>query len=267
MNLERIKTVGTGAAYKGGEVLRSFLGNIGAPGHKGAIDLVTEADIASERIIIETIHKAFPDHAILAEESGDNGKNSDCRWVIDPLDGTTNFTHQLGQFAVSIAFEREGIVEVGIVLNPVSGELFTAVRGEGAYLNGKAIHVSRTLKVLDSLLVTGFPYQLKEVMADVMPRFSTCQQASQGVRRFGAASLDLCFVACGRFDGFWEQNLKPWDTAAGFRVAQEAGACITNFSNMDFSIHDLELLATNGCIHAEMLELLNRHKKKSDISC
>ncbi len=266
MNFERIKAVGTGAAYKAGEVLRSWLGNIAAPHHKGVIDLVTEADIASERIVIETIHKAFPDHAILAEESGGNGKNSGCRWIIDPLDGTTNFTHQLGMFAVSIAFEREGVIEVGVVLNPVSGELFTAVRNEGACLNGRPIRVSQAQNVLDSLLVTGFPYNFKEVSDEVMPRFLACQRASQGVRRLGSASLDLCFVACGRFDGFWEQNLKPWDTAAGFRIALEAGACVTDFSNTAFSIFGSELLATNGHIHTEMLDLLNRHKQENAIS-
>ena len=145
---------------------------------------------------------------------------------------------------------------MGIVLNPVSGELFTAVQGQGAHLNGRPIHVTETRLVLESLLVTGFPYNFSEIFQEVMMRFSNCQRASQGVRRLGSASLDLCFLACGRFDGFWEQNLKPWDTAAGYLIAREAGAHITDFSNRAFSIHGNEILATNGWIHEDMLRLL-----------
>lgn len=256
MNLERIKTVGIGAAYDGGRVLRSFLGKIKTPEHKGAIDLVTEADLGSEKTIIAVIRKAFPDHAILAEESGLSGENPGIRWIIDPLDGTTNYTHQLGLFGVSIAFEMDGEIVVGIVLNPVSGELFTAIKGRGAQLNNSPIHVSKTRLVSESLLVTGFPYNFGEIIHEVMARFSNCQRASQGVRRLGSASLDLCFLACGRFEGFWEQNLKPWDTAAGYLIAREAGAVITDFSNRAFSIHCNEILATNGCIHEDMLRLL-----------
>jgi myo-inositol-1(or 4)-monophosphatase len=256
MNLERIKTVGIGAAYNGGRVLRSFLGNIKTPDHKGAIDLVTEADLGSEKVIIASIREAFPDHAILAEESGMSGENPASRWIIDPLDGTTNYTHQLGLFGVSIAFEMEGKIAVGIVLNPVTGELFSAVRGQGAELNGRPIHVSETRLVSESLLVTGFPYNFSEILKEVMGRFANCQRASQGVRRLGSASLDLCFLACGRFEGFWEQNLKPWDTAAGYLIAREAGAHITDFSNRAFSIYGNEVLATNGWIHEDMLGLL-----------
>jgi len=264
MNLEHIKTVGIGAAYNGGRVLRSFLGNIKAPDHKGAIDLVTEADLGSEKVIIESIRKAFPDHAILAEESGMSGENQGSRWIIDPLDGTTNYTHQLGLFGVSIAFEMEGKISVGIVLNPVTGELFTAVKGRGAQLNGMPIHVSETRLVSESLLVTGFPYNFSEILKEVMGRFANCQMASQGVRRLGSAALDLCFLACGRFEGFWEQNLKPWDTAAGYLIAREAGAHVTNFSNGAFSIHGSEILATNGWIHEDMLGLLKEDDEKKE---
>ncbi len=256
MNIERIKTVGIGAAYSGGRILRDFLGKIKTPEHKGAIDLVTEADLGSEKAIIASIRKVFPDHAILAEESGTSGENQGSRWIIDPLDGTTNYTHQLGLFGVSIAFEMEGDVTVGIVLNPVTGELFTAAAGQGAQLNGRPIRVSETGLVSESLLVTGFPYNFSEIFQEVMMRFSNCQRASQGVRRLGSASLDLCFLACGRFEGFWEQNLKPWDTAAGYLIAKEAGAHITDFSNRAFSIYGSQILATNGRIHREMIELL-----------
>lgn len=260
MNLERIKNVGIGAAYNGGRVLCSFLGKIKTPDHKGTIDLVTEADIGSEKVIIESIHKVFPDHAILAEESGMSGENQGSRWIIDPLDGTTNYTHQLGLFGVSIAFEMEGTIAVGIVLNPVTGELFTAVQGQGAQLNGRPIHVSETSLISESLLVTGFPYNFSEIFQEAMMRFSNCMMASQGVRRLGSASLDLCFMACGRFEGFWEQNLKPWDTAAGYLIAREAGANITDFSNRAFSIYGSEILATNGWIHEDMLRLLKEQE-------
>lgn len=256
MDLERIKTVGIGAAYNGGRVLRDFLGKIKAPDHKGAKDLVTEADLGSEKVILESIRKVYPDHAILAEESGISGGNADARWIIDPLDGTTNYAHELGLFGVSIAFESEGAVVVGIVLNPVSGELFTAVRGQGAWLNGRPIHVSNAGSVSEGLLATGFAYNVHEIFSEVMYRFAACQAASQGVRRLGSASLDLCFLACGRFDGYWEQNLKPWDTAAGFLIAREAGAHITDFSSSAYSIYGSEILATNGRIHTEMLDLL-----------
>jgi myo-inositol-1(or 4)-monophosphatase len=256
MDLERIKTVGIGAAYNGGRVLRSFLGKIKPPDHKGAIDLVTEADLGSEKAIIESIRKVFPDHAVLAEESGMSGENQEIRWIIDPLDGTTNYTHQLGLFGVSIAFEMQGKIVVGIVLNPVTGELFTAILDQGAQLNGMPIHVSETRLVSESLLVTGFPYNFSEIFIEVMRRFANCQMASQGVRRLGSAALDLCFLACGRFEGFWEQNLKPWDTAAGYLIAREAGAYITDFSNRAFSIYGNKILATNGWIHEDMLRLL-----------
>jgi myo-inositol-1(or 4)-monophosphatase len=150
----------------------------------------------------------------------------------------------------------EGKIAVGIVLNPVTGELFTAVQGQGAQINGRPIHVSETRMVSESLLVTGFPYNFSEIFQEVMGRFANCQRASQGVRRLGSAALDLCFLACGRFEGFWEQNLKPWDTAAGYLIAREAGAHITDFSNRAFSIHGNEILATNGWIHEDMLRLL-----------
>ncbi len=182
-------------------------------------------------------------------------------WIIDPLDGTTNFAHQVGIFAVSIAFAWKGDIVVGVVLNPVSNELFTAVAGEGAYLNGHPINVSKSLSVSESLLVTGFPYNFKEIFDEVIHRFSNCLNVSQGVRRLGSAALDLCFTACGRFDGFWEQNLKPWDTAAGMLIAKEAGCYVTDFSNNQFTVEKKEILATNGKIHEEMLSLLKLKDK------
>ncbi len=161
-----------------------------------------------------------------------------------------------GLFSISIAFKLKGETVFGLVLNPLTRELFTAVKGKGASLNGRQITVSTTMTVSESFLVTGFPYNLRDCFDPLLTRFSKCLKASQGVRRLGSAAIDLCFVACGRFDGFWEQNLKPWDTAAGELIAREAGAIVTDFSNKPFTIYKKEILATNGRIHKEMLSLL-----------
>jgi myo-inositol-1(or 4)-monophosphatase len=257
MDLELVKRVGIAAAYKGQMVLLShYSGGKPKVDKKGAIDLVTQADTESEKAIIGTIKNAFPDHAVLAEESGLNKGEADYKWIVDPLDGTTNFAHRLGLFAISIAFALSGDTVVAIVLSPVTRELFTAVKGKGAELNGSPINVSNAQTVSESLLVTGFPYNLIDGFNPLMTRFSNCLKASQGVRRLGSAAIDLCFVACGRFDGFWEQNLKPWDTAAGELIAREAGATVTDFSNKPFNIYKNEILATNGNVHEEMLLLL-----------
>lgn len=257
MDLILYKQIAVAAAFKGQGVLQSCLGKISVIDKKGAIDLVTEADTGSEAAIIETIRKAFPDHTVLAEESGLSQRQADYMWIIDPLDGTTNFTHQLGLFAISIALAVKQEVVVGVVLSPLTGELFTAIKGRGTELNNRPVTVSDTKTVAESLLVTGFPYNTKDILNSVMNRFANCLKASQGLRRLGSAAMDLCYVACGRFDGFWEQNLKPWDTAAGKLIASEAGAVITDFANEPFTIDKTEILATNGNIHREMLELLN----------
>jgi myo-inositol-1(or 4)-monophosphatase len=256
MNLELIKRVGIAAAYKGSGVLLAYYGKHTKIFKKGIIDLVTEADTGSENIIIETIRKVFADHMILAEESGLSKGNADFQWIIDPLDGTTNFAHQLGLFSISIAFALRGETVFGLVFNPITGELFTAAKGEGALLNGRPISVSQSKTVSESFLVTGFPYNLKEHFDPLIMRFSKCLKASQGVRRLGSAAIDLCFLACGKFDGFWEQNLKPWDTAAGELIAREAGAIVTDFSNNPFTNDKSEILASNGKIHKEMISLL-----------
>ena len=256
INMKLITRVGIAAAYKSGAVLLAHYGNLFKVEKKGAIDLVTEADTRSESIIIETIRKVFADHTILAEESGLSKGNPDYRWIIDPLDGTTNFVHQLGLFSTSIAFALKNETVFGLVFNPITRELFTATKGEGAQLNARPISVSQSETVSESFLVTGFPYNLRDYFDPLMMRFSKCLKASQGVRRLGSAAIDLCFLACGRFDGFWEQNLKPWDTAAGELIAREAGAIVTDFSNNPFTIDKTEILASNGKIHKEMISLL-----------
>lgn len=261
---DMIKQIGTRAIYNAGKILKNHFDRPLEVTKKGTIDLVTQADIASEQIIIKTIREAFPDHAILAEESGITGNDRNLLWIVDPLDGTTNFAHGLPVFSISIAFARGDDVLMGLVLNPVSGELFSAYKGRGACLSDRPIHVSSTRNMIDSLLVTGFPYTIHGNADSTIARFKQCLTAAQGVRRLGSAALDLCYVACGRFEGFWEENLKPWDVAAGDIIVTEAGGKVTDFSDhvyqpdFNFSDHPKpnELLATNNCIHADMVSLM-----------
>ena len=257
MDLQQIKRTATAAAYRGGDVLREYFGNISTVRKKGAIDLVTEADTAAESVIIETIRSQFPDHTLLAEESGLSQGQTENTWYIDPLDGTTNFAHQVGLFAVSIAYAHRGELQVGVIYCPVSGEYFAAVKGAGAECNGAAVQVSSTALLSESLLVTGFPYNHAEHVEPLMARFQKGLLASQGVRRLGSAALDLCYVACGRFDGFWEENLSPWDTAAGALLVAEAGGLVTDFSANPYWVEDPEIMATNGKIHTALLKLMS----------
>jgi len=257
MNWETEKRVGLAAAYKAAEVLRMKLGRLKQISKKGARDLVTEADAGAESVIIDTLRAAFPHHGILAEESGADNGSAECCWIVDPLDGTTNFAHELGLFSTSIAYRERGELVLGIICSPMTDELFLAVRGGGAFLNGRPIRVSEVPTVSESLLVTGFPYNVDAIFSQMMARFAACLKVAQGIRRLGSAALDLCYVACGRFDAFWEQNLKPWDTAAGVVIAAEAGSVITDFSNSAFTPEKKEILASNGNIHPEMLSLLD----------
>ncbi|MFP4194032.1 MAG: inositol monophosphatase family protein [Desulfosalsimonas sp.] len=257
MDYNYIKNAATGAAYGAAKIIAGHVGSLEHIDKKGPEDLVTSADIASEKYILETLHEKFPDHDVLAEESGNSIKGGNgCLWIIDPLDGTTNFAHQLPIFSVSIAFAKDGELKVGVVLNPLTGELFTATAGNGAFLNDRQIAVSGCTRLSESLLVTGFPYDVKQDTTPYMKRFENCLKAARGIRRLGSAALDLCFVACGRFEGFWEQNLKPWDTAAGTLIAREAGAMVTDFSGEQFKPDKKELLATNGHIHKELSSIL-----------
>lgn len=257
MDLEHAKRVGIEAAYSGAKILRDQFGQISRIDQKGTFDLVTEADTASEKKIIRIIRNAFPDHTVLAEESGVNRGNTEYQWIIDPLDGTTNYTHRLPIFSIAIALARQDEIVLGLVLNPMDGELFAATAGKGATLNDTPIRVTSTDTVHKSLLVTGFPYDFDKIIEPAMKRFGVCQSLSQGVRRLGSAALDICYVACGRFDGFWEQNLKPWDKAAAALIAAEAGAVITDFTDQPFALDQKEILVTNGKIHQEMLSLLD----------
>ncbi len=256
MDLELCKRTATAAAYKAARILQSRFGNISRVRKKDAVEIVTEADTESEKEIITTIQARFPEHGFLGEECGLKAGSAEYRWVIDPLDGTVNFAHRIPIFSISIALTYRNDIILGIVLNPVDGELYSAVRGQGAQLNGRPIQVSSTDAISDSLLVTGFPYNIRQVFEPVMIRYGNCLKASQAVRRLGSAALDLCYMAGGRFDAFWEQYLKPWDAAAGVLIAAEAGAKVTTFLNQPYRIGDEEILATNGHIHDEMLGLL-----------
>jgi myo-inositol-1(or 4)-monophosphatase len=243
------------AAKTGGAFLKQNLGKVRSIERKGGEEknLVTEIDKGSEALIIEHIRKHFPGHDILAEESGTkNAAKSDYRWIIDPLDGTTNFTHGFPVFCVSIGLEKNGHLELGVIYDPNTDELFTAERGKGAFLNGKRIRISTTEKLGSSLLVTGFPYNIAENPHKAVERFVSFLMKAQAVRRMGSAALDLAYVACGRFDGFWEVALHPWDMAAGVLIVEEAGGKVTNFAGGPMDIYNFELLSSNGKVHEEM---------------
>jgi myo-inositol-1(or 4)-monophosphatase len=224
--------------------------------YKGAIDLVTSVDRESERKIVEVIRRNFPDHGILAEEETrlESAQNQ-YRWIIDPLDGTTNFAHGYPQVCVSIALEQNGQVIVGLVYDPLRRECFRAVREQGATLNGEPIRTSTTNELDKSLLATGFPYDHREHADFYLSYFKAFMTRCQGIRRGGSAALDLCYVACGRLDGFWELKLKPWDTAAGALIVAEAGGQLSDFSGEPFSIWAIETLAANTNIHDEMVKI------------
>ncbi len=256
MDLEPFKQTAIEAAAKGAQILRSRFGNISDIRKKADAEIVTEADTESEKEIISALRAKFPEHAVLSEEYGLIPGTSEYKWIVDPLDGTVNFAHQIPIFAISIALTVQDAILLGIILNPVNNELFSAASGQGAQLNGKTIRVSSTPRIADSLLVTGFPYNVGEIFEPVISRYGNFLRVAQGMRRLGSAALDLCYVACGRFDGFWEQNLKAWDSAAGALMVAEAGGKVTTFSNRPYTVDDVEILATNGLVHEEMIGLL-----------
>ncbi len=244
------------ALAAGGEVLMRHLGRV-EPEHKGAIDLVTVADRESEAIVIETIRAAFPDHAILAEESGaQETADAAWRWIIDPLDGTTNYTHAVPIFCVTIGVEHRGEIVAGGTLSPATDELFLAERGAGATRNGERIHVSDCRDLDKALLVTGFPYDRREHIDYYMTQYGSFLRQSQGVLRLGAAGMDFASVAMGRLDGYWERGLNPWDVAAGKLLIEEAGGRTSDFQNRPFDIFGPNFLASNGHLHDAMLDVI-----------
>ncbi len=246
-------------ARAAGAILRAGYGQAHRAERKGRIDLVTEHDRRSERLLLEAIERQFPGAEVLAEESGArpaSGAGAGLRWILDPLDGTTNFAHNYPFFAVSIAAEVDGELAAGVVFDPVRDELFAAARGDGATLNGAPIRVSDVERVEDALLVTGFPYDVREHPGRSLPQFQAFLMRAQGIRRDGSAALNMSYLAAGRFDGFWEASLSPWDVAAGALLIREAGGRLTDYDGGTFRLEARRILASNGRLHEEMQQIL-----------
>lgn len=257
MKLNQMKSVLIASLFEAGDILKKNRHKPKKIEKKGVINLVTQVDKAAEQAIIRKIRKAFPSHAILAEESGAQRQNgSSFRWIIDPLDGTTNYAHNLPVSSVTIAFEAEGTVLLGGVYDPLREELFFAEKGKGAFLNRKRIRVSQTKKLEDALLCTGFPYDRRNNPDQYLKIFREFLMTAQELRRLGSAALDLSYVACGRLDGYWEFKLQPWDKAAGLLLVQEAGGKMTDLSGDAVTLTGIQNVATNGLIHSEMLRIL-----------
>jgi len=248
------------AALEAGKYLKKNVGKIRHIERKGEqeTNLVTEIDKKAEETIIRRIKKHFPDHNFLGEESGSAEIKSEYRWIIDPLDGTVNYTHSLPIYSVSIGLEHKGKIVLGVVYDPSLDELFTAEKGKGARLNKKRIQVSKTSRLIESLVVTGFPYTVNKTPEPDITHFRNFIIEAQGVRRLGSAALDLSYVACGRFDGFWEGTLNPWDMAAGVLLVTEAGGTWTDYRGFPSNVYNKQMLATNGLIHEQMMGVLKK---------
>jgi len=256
--LNDLKICAEQAAIKGGNILKEGFGTtFNISSKEGKNNLVTEFDLKSEQAIINHIKSVFPEHSFLAEESGRTGSNKDeITWVIDPLDGTVNFAHSLPIFSVSIAAVKNNDILCGVVYQPILNELFTAVAGQGATLNGEKIYPSDNDDMSSSFLVTGFPYNVHKNPGHCVDHFIGIIRQGIPIRRLGSAALDLAYVAAGRFDGFWEIDLNPWDVAAGVLIVREAGGMVTQYNNDLYTIWDNNMLATNGKVHDEISNTL-----------
>jgi myo-inositol-1(or 4)-monophosphatase len=253
--MNSMKDLAVLAAREAGKILMEKLGKIRRD-MKSKREMVTQADTAAEKKICELIRREFPKHSILAEESGTEERHSAYKWIIDPLDGTNNYTYGYPFFCISIALEHDGTIVLGIVYDPLRDELFEAELNNAALLNGRKIRVSNTVKLADSRLLTGFPYVMEGNPGNNLDNFATFALNACEVRVDGSAELDLCYVACGRADGYWELDLKPWDTAAGKLIVECAGGKVTNFEGRAFNYYKDNVLATNGIIHSQIIELL-----------
>jgi myo-inositol-1(or 4)-monophosphatase len=253
---ERELDVATKAAKESGTFLRETFGKLIRVDKKGRIDLVSEADIESERIILGLLRGSFPQDSILTEEAGFSGPKASRTWMVDPLDGTVNYVHGFPFYAASIALREGDETVLGVVYDPFSDEFFEAVKGAGAFLNRGPIRVTSTAALNEALLATGFPYAIREKFQQVMKRFEKIVYNAQGVRRPGSAALDLCYVAAGRLDGFWEEGLKPWDTAAGTLIVTEAGGIISCFDGSHHTPYSADLIAANPLICRAMIALI-----------
>ena len=263
MNKFEFAHVADGIARHAGALLRRYYEKGVATEYKGGVDLVTEADRASEQMLREQLREAFPSHGIYGEEGTREQLESEYRWYVDPLDGTTNFAHGFPAFCVVLGLEHrpaglaadaDGEMIAGVIYDPLRNEMFMAERGKGAFLNGHAIHVSKTKKLEESLTATGFPSRKRHSSPNIY-FYQEITLRSHGVRRAGSAALDLAYVACGRLDGFWEFNLNPWDTSAGVLLVTEAGGTVTHFDGSKFTLDSREVLATNGLVQGEMTHI------------
>lgn len=254
---KEFKEIAIEAAVAGGELIKKSIGNTGKISYKGRINIVTDVDKASEAMIISRIGRAFPEHSILSEERLPRERASSYRWIIDPLDGTTNFVHGFPFFSVSIALEKDREAILGVVYDPIREELFAAEKGRGASLNGKRIAVSGVKKLSQAMLSTGFSYGVKGSRNTNIRHFGRFLTRAQAVRRAGSAALDMCYVAVGRFDGFWEMDLQPWDTAAASIIVKEAKGRVSKFDGSRYSHYDKQVLAANPHIYRQMVNILS----------
>ena len=260
MNIELFKDFAINSAKSSGDILMSYFNSNHDIKKKSSIDLVTKADIKSEKNIIGAIKTTFPKHSIIAEESDLIDNNSNYKWVIDPLDGTTNFVHSLPIFAISIALQYKNETILGVVYNPAYNKCFWAIKNQGSYQNDTKISVSNTSHLIDSLLVTGFPYNQNKSFDKSFELFHEFYSKTQGIRRLGAASLDFCFVAMGRFEGFYEFNLKPWDVCAGDLICREAGGKTSNWVGQKMPFSGSDIIASNNKIHQKMISIIKQKK-------
>lgn len=258
MQLDNLLALAVRAVKESGQIQKKWLGKDKKVELKGEINLLTEVDRRCEARIIEIIKEVFPEHNILTEETPMPEGPSPYRWIIDPLDGTTNYAHGYPCFCTSVALELEEKIVVGAIYDPMLDELFTALQGKGAFLNGERIAVSATERLTNALICTGFPYDLRESPVNNVDHFNNFIMEARAVRRDGSAALDLCYVAMGRFDGFWELKLYPWNVAAGKLLVEEAEGSVTDFSGGPLDIYGQEILASNGRIHEEMVGVLQR---------
>jgi len=256
MDLNKYLETAQRAARRAGSLLTQNISSERDIFYKGKVNLVTNFDKRSQDIIHRSLLSVFPEHDIIAEEGLKENRGSEFKWIVDPIDGTTNYAHKFPVFGISIALTQKNKILVGLVFDPMRNEMFTAKRGKGAFLNHKKIKVSLVSDLDKSLLATGFPYDIRESPLNNLDHFSNFAVRCQAIRRCGSAALDLCYVACGRVDGFWELKLSPWDTAAGALIVEEAGGCISDFHNNVFSPSKNQVLASNGKIHEQMIEVL-----------
>ena len=259
--LEQFAHVARAAVDDASQRLREAFGAPTPIEYKGAVDLVTAVDREVEALVAGALHAAFPDHLVVGEEASSGRPPARPRagqyaWYLDPLDGTTNFAHRHPHFAVSLGLALDGALLLGLVADPLRGELFAAVHGQGATLNGESIRVSHTAELDHALLATGLPYDRREHPDRYLGVIRAFVLSAQGIRRAGSAALDLCYLACGRFDGYWEWGLSPWDTAAGALIVREAGGRVTDFADRPFDPYGRQILASNGAVHAAMAQLL-----------